>query len=214
MPHRLLIALLVVATVAGAGCRSTETKNSATLTPSDPQFDDALLVLTHPERLFPGYRLLIIVAEKPPTAPSRRRIYTQVQPDGTVALESNRVFIASGKTLSELSQEVRDYYVPKHFKSVEMRSDDYTCFYYVAGEVRGGRFVSQLYGGPITVLKAIASAGGFTAVADKRKVQLTRHDGERSIIDCTECERDPKMDVPIWHGDYIYVPRVSKWPFW
>ena len=154
--------------MAGAGCRSARTKHSAAPVPSAPQFDDTLLALAHPEPIFPSYRLLIIVAEKLSTTPSRRRIYTEVQPDGTVSLESNKVFLASGKTLIELSQEIRDYYVPKRFKSIDIKSDDYTPFYFVAGEIRSGGLVRLMLGGPITVGKAIASAGGFTPLANKR----------------------------------------------
>ena len=61
--------------------------------------------------------------------------------------------------------------------------DGWPSFYDVAGEV--GCPGRQLIGSRITLLKAIAYAGGFTPSANKKKVQLTRHhDGERRIINC------------------------------
>jgi protein involved in polysaccharide export with SLBB domain len=85
-------------------------------------------------------------------------------------------------------------------------------WYYVAGEVQ---FPTKLIPeGRITLLQVIASSGSFTPSANKKKVRVTRYDGERLIIDCTSAERDPQLDVPIYPGDHIYVPRISKWPLW
>jgi hypothetical protein len=92
-------------------------------------------------------------------------------------------------------------------------SDDYGMWFYVGGEVNYPS--RQIIGSRITLLKAIACAGGFTPSANKKKVQLTRHhDGEQRIIDCTSAERQPELDVQIYPGDSIYVPRSSKWLFW
>jgi len=85
--------------------------------------------------------------------------------------------------------------------------DDYGLFFYVGGEVKYPS--RQIMGGRITLLKAIACAGGFTLSANKKKIQLTSHDGHRRIIDCTNISR-AEEDVDINPGDYIYVPRA----FW
>jgi hypothetical protein len=86
-------------------------------------------------------------------------------------------------------------------------------WYYVVGEIRMRR--AQLaFESAITVRMAIESAGGFTSSANKKKVQVFSRDGERRVVDCTDSERNPEMTVRIRRGDYIYVPRSSKWLFW
>src|ERR1039457_1197044 len=85
-------------------------------------------------------------------------------------------------------------------------------WYHVDGEVRCPNRL--LFEGPITLLKVITGGGGFTPSAGKKKVRVARYTGERLIVDCTSAERDPQMDVPIYPGDCIYVPRKSKWPIW
>jgi hypothetical protein len=104
--------------------------------------------------------------------------------------------------------------VPKHGAASvpPTTGNDYYLFFYVAGEVKYPS--RQIFGGRITLLKAIACAGGFAPSANKKKVELTRHDGEQRIINCTSVELDPEVDVQIYPGDHIYVPRSSKWPFW
>jgi protein involved in polysaccharide export with SLBB domain len=78
-------------------------------------------------------------------------------------------------------------------------------FYSVGGEVyQKGR---QLYIGKTTVLRAIASCGDFTEFANRRKVEITRADGRREIMDCKAALRDPRLDRPICPGDHINVPR-------
>jgi hypothetical protein len=88
---------------------------------------------------------------------------------------------------------------------------DYDLFFYVAGEVKYPS--RQIYGGRITLLPAIACAGGFAPSANKKKVQVISHGGERRIIDCTNTQR-AEEDVEILRGDHVFVPRLSKWLFW
>lgn len=196
MRHRLSIALLVVVAVLGGGGCSILSNDY--LSPVAGELD----------RLGPGERLVIIIAENPPAVPSRFRLDRTVQVDGTVALVSNKVFTVAGKTLSEFRQEVRAYYVPKLFKSVTIWGPLEPSTYYVGGEVQSpGRLPFR---GPTTLAGAIASAGGFTASANKKKVQLTRADGEEQIINCAATELHPAVDVEVHGGDYIVVPR-SFW---
>src|ERR1035441_8666040 len=110
MHHRLSVALLVIVTVVGGGCCSTLPKQD--LTPVGVEQED---------RLHPGDDLVIDIEENPPAASSSLRIDRTVQQDGTVALVSNGVFRAAGKTRSEFRREVRAYYVPKYLKSVVIR---------------------------------------------------------------------------------------------
>jgi protein involved in polysaccharide export with SLBB domain len=196
MRQRLSITLLVVVAVLGGGGCSILSNDY--LSP----------VAGEPDRLGPGERLVIIIAEKPPAVPSRFRLDRTIQVDGTVALVSNKVFTVAGKTLGEFRREVRAYYVPTLFKSITIWGPLEPSTYYVGGEVQSpGR---ALWKGTTTLRKAITAAGGFTASANTKKVQLTRADGEQQIINCTDTQQHPEMDVEVHGGDYIIVPR-SFW---
>jgi len=93
--------------------------------------------------------------------------------------------------------------------------DNYDPWYYVVGEIGwpGGR-AKLAFESAITVRMAINSAGGFSSSANGKKVRVFSHDGQRRLVDCTDAERNPEVEARIQRGDYIYVPRASKWPFW
>jgi protein involved in polysaccharide export with SLBB domain len=65
----------------------------------------------------------------------------------------------------------------------------------------------QTYISRITVLKAIASAGGFTDFANKKKVKLTRVDGRIQTVNCVKALDKPSLDPEVYPGDKIHVPR-------
>jgi protein involved in polysaccharide export with SLBB domain len=131
----------------------------------------------------------------------------KIKEDGTITLTLNQLFTAAGKTPGALEQEIRDRYVPKFFKymTVAVKQEANTLWYYVDGEVKGPN--RQLYTSRITVLKAIASASGFTDFANKKKVKLTRADGRIQIINCPKARDNPILDLEVYPGDKIYVPR-------
>jgi protein involved in polysaccharide export with SLBB domain len=200
MHHRLSVALLMDVTVVGGGCCSTLPKQD--LTPVGGELED---------RLHPGDDLVIDIEANPPAVPSSLRIDRTVQQDGTVALVSNRVFRAAGKTRSEFRREVRAYYVPKYFKSVLIwGSMDFSTYYVGGGVLSPGRLLCN---SATPLGKTIVGRGGFTPSANKKKVQLIRVDGERRIIDCARTSLVDN-DVNVVVGDTVIVPRLSKWPFW
>jgi len=128
-----------------------------------------------------------------------------VKQDGTVTLLSNRIFTAAGKTMSELDRELRENYGPRFFPSWRTEPLPYT----VDGEVKfPGRHV---YMGPLTVSKAIQSAGGFTKSANQRKIRLVRSD-RTNLINYSKALKDPALDMKVLPGDKILVPRSFwKW---
>ena len=119
----------------------------------------------------------------------------------------NQTFKADGKTPGDLEKEIRARYVPKYFKymTVTVKQEESTLWYYVDGEVKAPN--RQIYTSRITVLKAIASAGGFTDFANKKKVKLTRVDGRTQIVNCVKALDNPSLDLEVYPGDKIYVPR-------
>jgi hypothetical protein len=81
-------------------------------------------------------------------------------------------------------------------------------WYEVSGEVRSpGR---QAYQSRITVLQAIALAGGFTDFADKKKVLLTHRRGRSEVVNCVKALDDPSLDMGLQPGDTILVQRQAE----
>ena len=67
---------------------------------------------------------------------------------------------------------------------------------------------SQLVSG-VTVVQAIATAGGYTEFANPRKLQLIRGE-DTSRLNALDFEKNPERDVELESGDVIVVPR-SVW---
>ena len=110
-------------------------------------------------------------------------------------------------TRGELEKVIRKRYVPDYYKemTVTVKQQESTRWYYINGEVRAPN--RQIYNSRITVLKAIASASGFTDFANKTKVRLTRVDGRTQIINCRKALTNPALDPEVYPGDKVQVPR-------
>jgi len=151
-----------------------------------------------------GDTLVISFADLPIVQPPEEQ---RVKDDKTITLMQNQTFEAAGKTRGRLEKEIRARYVPRFFRNmtVSVHQKQETQFYFVDGEVKTP--TRQIYISRTTVLKAIASAGGFTDFARKSKVKLTRVDGRIFIIDCKKALKDPRLDLEVFPGDKINVPR-------
>ena len=76
----------------------------------------------------------------------------------------------------------------------------------VSGEVRSsGRLT---YTADLTLMSAIAGAGGFNDFADKKHVKVTRG-GKVQAVDATKLAKDPSLDIKILPGDQIFVPQAG-----
>ena len=64
-----------------------------------------------------------------------------------------------------------------------------------------------IYAGPITVTKAITSAGDFTDFANHKKVWLIRASGQRFKLNADNILDGEAPDPPVYPGDQIYVER-------
>ncbi len=126
--------------------------------------------------------------------------------DGTVNLYLLGSMKAAGVKFGDFEKAVQRAYIDKkYFKQVTVTIKPGDRFYSVGGEVTAkGR---QIYVGQTTVLRAIASCGDFTEFANRRRVEITRADGKREVMDCKKAINDPKYDRPICPGDHINVPR-------
>jgi polysaccharide export outer membrane protein len=151
-----------------------------------------------------GGSLTITLMDTPTPIPT---FEGKIKEDGTITLTLNQTFKADGKTPGDLEKDIRERYVPKYFKymTVSVKQEASTLWYYVDGEVKSPS--RQIYSTRITVLKAIASASGFTDFANKKKVRLTRADGRTQIVNCVKARDNPSVDLEVYPGDKIYVPR-------
>lgn len=133
----------------------------------------------------------------------------RVKEDGTITLPQIGAVKAEGKTAGELQRDIRSKYVDGRLfsPSLNITVKGQERYFFVKGEVN--RPSSYAWAEGITVLKAIASAGDFNDFANRKKVTVTRVDGRQFTVNCDKAQRDPKLDLPIYPGDTLNVPR--KW---
>lgn len=128
----------------------------------------------------------------------------RVGEDGNIHLLYIGPVYALGKTAAALQEEIRTNYVPKLYKELNVTVHGEARFFYVSGEVRQAN--KYEYPGQMSVVRAISVAGGFTDFAKRTKVQLT-HNGKIRTINVDKAIRDPRLDLPVYPGDTINVPR-------
>jgi protein involved in polysaccharide export with SLBB domain len=127
-----------------------------------------------------------------------------IKEDGNITLPLIGSVKAVGTTAGELQKEIHDLYVPQYYVRLNVTVKPGDLVYYVRGEVKGpGR---QLYIGETTVTKAITSAGDFTDYAS-HKVTLIRASGGSVKVNVDKALEDPTLDLQIYPGDQITVPR-------
>jgi polysaccharide export outer membrane protein len=137
----------------------------------------------------------------PPPHPER------IKEDGDITLPLIGAVKAVGKTSGELQKEIHGLYVPKYYVRLTVTVIQSTeQVFYVTGEVRipGPKPYSAT---GVTVTQAISAAGGPTEFARRSRVQLTRSNGAKVQINYDKALRDPKLDLKVFPGDSIHIPR-------
>ena len=112
---------------------------------------------------------------------------------------------AAGKKRGELEDEIYRLYVPNLYKRLTVKVGSEGRVVHVRGEVKIPGRVQYL--GDMTVLRAIAAAGDFTDFANRRKIKVTRANGQRIVVDCIKAQQDPEKDLPAYPDDLIDVDR-------
>jgi polysaccharide export outer membrane protein len=136
----------------------------------------------------------------------------QVQANGTVRLPLVGVVQAAGLTSDELTLRIEVKYNEKYLTNADVSIiiREFTSRkVYVLGQVaKPGPYQFE---GKMTVLAAIAQAGGTTKTADSNRTLLTRDDAQgkqvRVIVEVSQIERGAAADVQLVPGDIIYVPE-------
>jgi polysaccharide export outer membrane protein len=201
------LVLAVLALALSFGCRGKSSENR------DPSAGATTGAAAGPgERpesflLRVGDKLKIEIRDTPTPMPM---FETQIRDDGTITLpvmdNSRNTIKAADKRLGDLESEIHALYVPSLFLKATVSVQIGDRFYFVQGQVN--RPGAILYVGDTTVLKAIAAAGDFTDFADKRNVQLTRVNGRIYTINCKKALTKPALDLAVYPGDKVYVPRT------
>ncbi len=128
----------------------------------------------------------------------------QIKGDGNITLPLIGSVQAAGRTTGELQTEIQGAY-RKYYVAMTVTVKAPERYYSVGGEVKNPK--RDVYVGGTTVIKAIQSAGDFTDFAKKTQVVLTRASGKRFIVNCEKALRDPRLDLPVYPGDTIHVPK-------
>lgn len=112
---------------------------------------------------------------------------------------------AAGLSTSQLEDEIERRYVDgKIYKSITVGVIMPSQSYFIQGEVRVPGRVPLLT--PVTLLQAIAQAGGYTDYADEGDVRIIRA-GRTQRHNAKDLSRFPERDVRIEPGDVINVTR-------
>lgn len=132
-------------------------------------------------------------------------IETEIKDDGTVSFEHIGAVKVEGKTARDVEKAVREAYVPKYYKQLNVVVSSPERVYYVGGQVKQPGL--RPYLGRVTVLQAIAAAGDFTDFADKKSVVVTRPSGQRVVVDCKKAISKPSLDIEVFPNDRVHVPQ-------
>jgi protein involved in polysaccharide export with SLBB domain len=202
--HYIGIAGLAVTTLIWAGCVSTPPAP-----PPPPPSPNASNISLIPLQI--GDSLTVYLTGTPGQAiPPSEFVLSGAGHINLPLLDTN--IPAIGKSPHELEQIIHDLYVPKYFTTISVTVTPGPRFFYVSGAINGaGVGGKQLYTGYVTVLRAIATAGGFNDYAAQRRVQLTRQDGKIYYINCKKALKDPSLDLEVLPGDKIYVDIKTFW---
>lgn len=154
-------------------------------------------------RLKPGDPVIITLRGIPNMV--EQNIEVQVDENGLINLPYINQVKAGGKTATEVEQAVQTTYLEKQiYKYITVNVVIPARSYYVRGEVRGpGRFPLM---SRVTIVQAIAAAGGFTEFANPTKVEILRG-SERIRVNVKELEQSPQRDRELEAGDVIIVYR-------
>jgi polysaccharide export outer membrane protein len=190
---RMVWVWLLVLMLTGAGCATTGTNTGPATGAGKPEANPDIL------------RIGDLVGVTFQGAPDLTNHEERIKEDGTITLKHIGSIKAAGMTVGGLQRDIHTAYVPKYYPNlvVTVRAED--RFFFVDGEVKvPNRYV---YSGQQTVLRAIATAQGFTDFAAKDRVELTRVDGQKFVVDCKKAQRKPELDLPVYPGDRVMVPR-------
>ncbi len=139
--------------------------------------------------------------------PQEAEVQDIVDEKGLVTLPYINDVPAIGKTASELERDIQRTYIERGiYRSVTVNVILPSQSFFVQGEVKAPQRYAMITG--MTVLQAIAAAGGYTDFANPKRVTISRGNAVRTV-NMRDIERNPKLDIIIESGDVIRVPRSA-----
>jgi polysaccharide export outer membrane protein len=143
-----------------------------------PPIDAAQIApLTNDYPLAAGDRVRITVFNEPTLTGEYN-----VTPQGAIAFPLIGTVLVTGRTTEQLSNDIRGRLTPRYFNDPRVSTELLTYRpFYILGEVnKSGEYP---FSNGLTVQQAVATAGGFTARANRSKVFLRRRDTEERTVD-------------------------------
>ena len=124
----------------------------------------------------------------------------ELDSEGNVSLPLIQDVTASGVSIAELEQAITDKLSPDFLKNPKVSVEvlNYRPFY-ILGEINDPGGYPYVNG--MTLVKAVALAGGYTYRARTSKVTITR------TVEDTQLEIRAMADTPVMPGDVIEVPE-------
>jgi polysaccharide biosynthesis/export protein len=141
--------------------------------------------------------------------------HLRVNDNGELEVPYIGLVSAQGKTCRELAYTIKNalereyYYHATVILAVDRVSEKSRGRVYVYGAVKGQGPQEIPPDETYTVSKAVIRAGGFGDFADKRKVKLTRKNGQDVTVDLKRIIEQGRTDedVVVQPDDQIYVPQ-------
>jgi protein involved in polysaccharide export with SLBB domain len=154
--------------------------------------------------LRPGDRIRIVFNDIPDAPTPTEQIIPE---DGKMLLPKGIEVEVGGKKRTDVEREIADIYLEKRiYRKISVTIERMSSFVSVGGEVRSPN--SILYRGDLNVLSAIDAAGGFTEYAKRGDVIVTRAATRQQFhVNASKAVRDPALNLPLYPGDSVYVPR-------
>ena len=158
--------------------------------------------------LTPGDEIRVVFSGAPELNTQQK-----IQPNGKVSLPTIGEITAAGKTVTNLQQQLTSLYQPRlQDSTVTISLMGTAAGVYVSGAVlRAGKIPLDR---PMTVLEAVMEAGGFSPIANPKRVVVVRTQGTKSwnyVLDLHQAlhgtESTPFYVRPY---DVIYV-KESSW---
>lgn len=158
--------------------------------------------------LAPGDEIRVVFSGAPELNTQQK-----IQPNGKVSLPTLGEVTAAGRTVTNLQGQLTALYQPRlQDSTVTVSLMGTTAGVYVAGAVlRPGKIPLDR---PLTVLEAVMEAGGFSPIANPRRVIVVRTQGGRSrnyVLDLYQALHGTES-IPFYVRPYdvIYV-KESAW---
>jgi polysaccharide biosynthesis/export protein VpsN len=135
----------------------------------------------------------------------------RLTPTGKIAIQYIGDVVAAGKTVGALQDEIKkrlaDGYLVDPIVSVSLTEANSTKVS-VFGQVQKAGTIR--FQGGMTIVDAIAQSGGFTAMAKKNGVQVTRVVSGKKVtytVPVQAVGQGDRPNFPIHAGDLIFVPE-------